>query len=54
MSFFIQRAVCYFIDEFHYYLLIGYIKMSEMLKHQQFENSESEKTKTSVMVSKYQ
>lgn len=48
MSFSDKRIVCYLVDQFHYCLLIGCIKMPAILKHQQFEDSESVKTESSI------
>ncbi len=42
MSFYSQKAIYYFVDQFQYYLLIGYIKTAVVLKHQQFKDNESE------------
>lgn len=44
MSFFSQRAVCCFGDQFQYYLLIEYIKTPMALKRQWFKDSESNAT----------
>ena len=44
MSFSSQRDVHYFIDQFHYWLLIRCIKTPVTLKHQQFEESGSDET----------
>lgn len=52
MSFSSERVICYFLDQFYYYLLIGYIKTTVMLKPQQFEDSESDMME--LKVSKYQ
>lgn len=46
MSFSSQRNVYNFIDKFHYWLLIKYMKTIIMLKCQQFEDGESGKTKS--------
>ena len=43
MNFSNQKAVYYLVDQFQYFLLIGYIKTATVLKRQQFKNSESEK-----------
>ena len=42
LSLFSQRDVSYLIDQFHYFLLIKYIKMPEILKHQQFQDNGSD------------
>ncbi len=47
MSFSSQKAVHYFVNQFHC-LLIKYIKMAAMLKRQQFEDSKSEETEPRV------
>lgn len=52
MSFFSKKAIYYLVNQFYYYLLIRYIKTPAMLKHQQFEDSESDETESRV--SKYQ
>lgn len=49
MSFFDKRAIYYLIDQFHYFLLIKYIKTPAMLKHQQFKDSESNKIGSSIL-----
>ena len=48
MSFSSQKAVRYLVDQFQYCLLIGYIKMVVVLKHQQLKDNESEETKPKV------
>lgn len=48
MSFSSKRVVDYLVNQFHYYLLIRYIKTLAVLKHQQFKDSESDKTESSV------
>ncbi len=48
MNFSNKRAVRYFIDQFQYCLLIGYIKTTAVLKSQRFEDSESEETEPKV------
>ena len=42
MSFFNQRVIYYLIDQFNVWLLIVYIKKPAILKHQWFNNNESE------------
>ena len=44
MSFSSQRDVHYLVDQFHYWLLIRYMKLPAMLKRQRFEDSGSDKT----------
>ena len=48
MSFSSKKAIYYFINQFHYYLLIKYIKMPTMLKRQQFKDSKSDKIESSI------
>lgn len=43
-----KRAVCYLVDQFHYYLLIEYIITLAMLKRQWFKDSESDEMQSSV------
>ena len=49
MSFSGKRAVCSLVDQFRYYLLIGRIKISAVLKRQRFEDCKSDKTESSVL-----
>ena len=46
MSFYSQRDKRYLIDQFHYWLLIRYMKTLAMLKSQQFKDSESDETES--------
>ena len=46
MSFSSQRDVHYFVDQFHYWLLIRCIKTPALLKRQQFEESGSDETES--------
>ena len=48
MSFSSKRVVCYLVNQFYYYLLIGYMKTSAVLKRQGFEDSENDETKSSI------
>ncbi len=50
MSFSDQRAVCYLFDSVIAVLIANWVyKMSVMLKHQQFEDGESNKTELRVL-----
>lgn len=46
-----KKAIGYLINQFHYYLLIEFIKMLGMLKCQQFKDNASDKMESSI--SKY-
>lgn len=41
-----KKIVCYFINPFHYCLLIEYIKTPMVLKRQQFKDSKSDVTES--------
>ena len=45
MGFSSQRDVCYFVNLFHYSLLIRYIKMPAVLKQQLFGDSGNDEIK---------
>lgn len=48
MSFSDKKAVYYLVNQFHYCLLVRYIKTLAVLKHQRFEDSESNKMELSI------
>lgn len=47
-----QRVIQYLVDQFQYCLLIKYIKVPTILKHEQFEDSKG--IKTELGISKFQ
>lgn len=48
MNFPSKKTVCNFIDQFYYYLIIRYIKTLAMIKRKQFQDSDSDKTKSNI------